>query len=248
MPTNSCSECGQKVVVRQGKSTAMCRKCRASKRMKTCAGCGIDFNASRKNASVQKYCSYECAMKTRIKPRPLKVVKAKPSTVTTLVQCHWCNFLHASKTKYCSESCKVEANSEASRLMRGPIRAAVEDRDFEALVIELKVRSSITESGCWLWPTVNSKGYPVSGAIKRLHRSVIECQLGASLGSQHAHHKCGNAACVNPEHLQPVTHRENIAEMMARQSYLARIEELECRVRELSPKDSLLSVVSHWSK
>ena len=63
---NPCSGCGQKVVVRQGKSTPMCRQCRAVKRTKTCVGCLINFTASTKNAVVQKYCSYECAMQHRV--------------------------------------------------------------------------------------------------------------------------------------------------------------------------------------
>jgi hypothetical protein len=49
---------------------------------------------------------------------------------------------------------------------------------------------------------------------------------------------------VNPDHLQPVTHRENVAEMLTRKSYLNRIEELEARLRELSPNDALLDVIS----
>jgi hypothetical protein len=54
---------------------------------------------------------------------------------------------------------------------------------------------------------------------------------------------CANSACVNPDHLQPVTHRENVAEMMARQSLLARIRELEARLAEVAPGDPLLDVI-----
>jgi heme oxygenase len=67
---------------------------------------------------------------------------------------------------------------------------------------------------------------------------------GASLGSQAAHHACANTTCVNPDHLQPVTHRENIAEMMARKAYVARIRELEAALTEIQPSHPLLSVIA----
>lgn len=53
---------------------------------------------------------------------------------------------------------------------------------------------------------------------------------------------CG-VACVNPEHLQPVTFRENTAEMMARHAYLNRISELEEALRTASPNHPVLNVV-----
>ncbi|NQE89602.1 HNH endonuclease [Nocardia terpenica] len=81
------------------------------------------------------------------------------------------------------------------------------------------------------------KNFPV-------HRMVLEAKLGAPLGVLAAHHKCGNSGCVNPDHLQPVTHAENTAEMLARQSYLARIEELESVVRLLAPEHDALNRVA----
>lgn len=41
------------------------------------------------------------------------------------------------------------------------------------------------------------------------------------------HHKCGNRGCVNPKHLQAVTPKENLAEMLERNFYLRRIDQLE---------------------
>jgi len=75
----------------------------------------------------------------------------------------------------------------------------------------------------------------------QIHRAVVEASYGRPLGSQHAHHKCANRRCVNPDHLQPVTHRENAAEMLARQSLLSRIAELEEALRETSPHHPLLA-------
>lgn len=185
------------------------------------------------------FCSLGCAQGSRTKPKPKPVVKQR---VINLVKCGYCPRLHVSKNKYCSKKCRNEANRKNRR---SDLRAALEDNNFELLISELKKKSTVTTTGCWVWPTINAKGYPVHSSSNRLHRSVIECKYGKPLGSQHAHHKCGNSSCVNPDHLQPVTHRDNLAEMMQRHSYIKRIEELEERLRELSPDDPLLHVIKY---
>jgi len=129
----------------------------------------------------------------------------------------------------------------------GPIRGAIEGADPEAIVAAIRDRSAVIDTGCWEWlGPFDSSGYPrcvvggskVQGAV---HRVVLEASLGAPLGTQHAHHKCANRTCVNPDHLQPVTHRENMAEMLARHSYLARIRDLERALCELDPAHELLA-------
>ncbi|GAA1103551.1 hypothetical protein GCM10009650_02890 [Nesterenkonia jeotgali] len=50
--------------------------------------------------------------------------------------------------------------------------------------------------------------------------------------------------CVNPEHVVPATAATNIAEMKARNSYIARIEELENALRELSPRHPKLGMLA----
>lgn len=68
-----------------------------------------------------------------------------------------------------------------------------------------------------------------------VHRRVMEAVLGRKLQSRHevVHHICANRACVNPEHLQLTSQRENMAEMMQRQYYLARITQLEAQIAEM---------------
>jgi hypothetical protein len=80
-------------------------------------------------------------------------------------------------------------------------------------------------------------------AGRKIHRAILEAKLGAQLGTQYAHHMCANTACVNPDHLQPVTNRENIAEMLARNSYEQRIHELEEAIAELEPHHPVLNRV-----
>lgn len=77
------------------------------------------------------------------------------------------------------------------------------------------------------------------------HRLMLQAQHdGAPLGVQAAHHRCANTMCINPDHLQPVTHRENIAEMLARRSYLNRITELEEALAALAPDHPVLNRIA----
>ena len=76
-----------------------------------------------------------------------------------------------------------------------------------------------------------------------VRRRVLEAKECAPLGSQAAHHKCANTKCVNPDHLQPVTHRENTAEMLARKSLVSRVRELEAELARLDPGNDLLDLV-----
>lgn len=128
-----------------------------------------------------------------------------------------------------------------------PIRAAYERQDWDALIQAIKADSVTTEAGCWQWQRKLKDNYPtvkIAGKTHQVHRLSLHAKHGKPLGVIAAHHKCGNSRCVNPDHLQPVTHRENVAEMMARNSLEARIKELEAALREVSPGHDALNRVS----
>ncbi|WP_374243088.1 HNH endonuclease [Mycobacterium sp. CnD-18-1] len=128
---------------------------------------------------------------------------------------------------------------------RSILRVAIEDGDYATILSEAAQRAEVDGNGCWIWPQIKG-GYPIhrpTGAA--MHRVVLEARHGAPLGSQAAHHICANTKCVNPDHLQPVTHRENTAEMLARHAYLNRISELESALREMTPHHPLLQVVAY---
>lgn len=49
------------------------------------------------------------------------------------------------------------------------------------------------------------------------HRFAYECVNGVTVPKgEDVDHLCGVKLCVNPEHLEAVTHRENIIRMWAR--------------------------------
>lgn len=63
---------------------------------------------------------------------------------------------------------------------------------------------------CWLWTGARDKlGY---GRLTRTlaHRLVYELMIGPIPEGLELDHLCRNPSCVRPEHLEPVTHRENL--------------------------------------
>ena len=69
-------------------------------------------------------------------------------------------------------------------------------------------------SGCWLWPGAkNSLGYGyirVRGRQSRVHRVVYEDRIGPIPDGLELDHLCRVRHCCNPDHLEPVTGRENL--------------------------------------
>lgn len=72
------------------------------------------------------------------------------------------------------------------------------------------VRFTIAESGCWLWiGPLNNKGYGTFNR-KYAHRVFYEQYKGPIPNDLELDHLCRNTACVNPDHLEPVTHAINL--------------------------------------
>jgi hypothetical protein len=68
-------------------------------------------------------------------------------------------------------------------------------------------------SGCWLWiGPVNVGGYGKigkGGASRLAHRVSYELLRGPIPEGMEMDHLCRVRCCVNPDHLEPVTHQEN---------------------------------------
>lgn len=72
-------------------------------------------------------------------------------------------------------------------------------------------------SGCWIWTgpdsgTGRGGGYPrfsLGDRTVAVHRVMATHAFGYIHPKQQVDHRCRNRRCVNPEHLEVVTHREN---------------------------------------
>jgi hypothetical protein len=85
-------------------------------------------------------------------------------------------------------------------------------KDFESR-LWAKVDKT-AEGGCWIWTAcLNDAGYGmigVSGKPRRAHRVVYELTYGSIPDGKELDHICRVRRCVNPNHLRPVSRRENL--------------------------------------
>lgn len=74
-------------------------------------------------------------------------------------------------------------------------------------------RTTVTDNGCWEWQGFRDKdGYGISSfkhRPARAHRLAWQFARGPIPDGLVIDHLCRNKACCNPDHLEPVTVREN---------------------------------------
>lgn len=93
-------------------------------------------------------------------------------------------------------------------------------------------------SGCWIWlKALDSKGYGnlCVGARKFIgaHRLAYQLHTGRDCDGLDIDHRCRVRSCINPLHLEAVSHRENMLRGDTLAAKLAR--------RTVCPKGHLLS-------
>lgn len=82
----------------------------------------------------------------------------------------------------------------------------------------LRARTVTNEQGCWLWQgPKKATGYGLFGIYEEgrsrvvsAHRWSYEHFVGPIPAGMELDHVCRNRECVNPDHLEPVSHAENV--------------------------------------
>jgi hypothetical protein len=132
----------------------------------------------------------------------------------------------------------IELARKRSRAKRSHYEEMLED---ELPRFMSKVRKE--PNGCWFWTAANNGragGYPVftiAGRQRLAHRVSLRYFSGPFDEASDVDHLCRNSLCVNPEHLEAVTHDENMARSTIRgaQTIRARINSGHTSMQKVGP-------------
>lgn len=87
------------------------------------------------------------------------------------------------------------------------------------------------KSGCWVWQGPKSKDgyYQIKVSRKRIlvHRWMYEKEFGPIPNGLFLDHLCRNPKCVNPMHLEPVTHTENLRRGLSTKLTVDKVAEIK---------------------
>jgi hypothetical protein len=127
-------------------------------------------------------------------------------------------------------------------------RPTPDSYDIDSLM--LRVRQE--PDGCWTWLGSTRNGYGSvftgSGLVGRrnrmAHRVAYELLVGPVSNDLTLDHLCRNRGCVNPDHLEPVSNRENILRSNSPAAVNAR--KTHCiNGHEFSPENTAVSPNGH---
>lgn len=146
--------------------------------------------------------------------------------------------VHSKKGKYAGLCISHKAQLSKTGVLKPlrPTRARPNQPSTEERFLSLVEKTE----GCWNWIGSSVGGgygsFSNKGKTNRAHRVAYELWVGELGENSVVHHTCAVRSCVNPAHLQLVTPQENSAEMLERNAYIARIEELEAEIKQLRSK------------
>ncbi len=147
------------------------------------------------------------------------------------------------RSKYCGNECSFSAQGFYRN--NGPITIAWDSRDWDEVLRTIGLYVNASDSGCHVWrKNLNSCGYAyvgLNGKKVLVHRLVMQAVLQQEI-PRHVpvHHKCANRGCVNPEHLELTTARDNNAEMMSRNALIKEICDLRAALASIDPDHPIL--------
>jgi hypothetical protein len=88
-------------------------------------------------------------------------------------------------------------------------------RNKQHTIESLKLLTVVNKDGCWIWQsTKRSNGYGITtykGVQTTTHRVAYQIANNLLLSSDmEVDHLCNNRDCINPDHLEAVSHEENM--------------------------------------
>ncbi len=85
---------------------------------------------------------------------------------------------------------------------------------FNALPVEKRITYEVDDNGCWLWTRgLTSHGYAEIWIDKKrykVHRYMYEQKYGKMEAGLVCDHLCRVRHCINPDHIEQVTIKENV--------------------------------------
>lgn len=112
------------------------------------------------------------------------------------------------------------------------------------------------ETGCWECTShpLNTSGYPRIGKNGKqycVHRFLYEELFGPVPEGHVVRHKCDNRRCINPEHLELGTYKENSQDMVERKRVRGRYttgypEGIKREVVHIAQRDGIWKAVSRY--
>lgn len=95
-----------------------------------------------------------------------------------------------------------------------------------------------TPEGCWVWQGAkNDAGYPYAyyeGRMVGAHRLVYRLTGNPLHPGDAVNHRCHTRACINPDHLNAASTRENTLDALQYTALNSRIDQLESALSDIA--------------